>query len=130
MGLHVLAEGTADVLQWLSIPAWVTGLGVPLALWLRGTLLLRSDHDKAMAAQRQTCDAELAAEVQQRKALQDRIDHLVPDRDAWREAHAEAQRALQASERAAAALMETGQISLALLGALKDALAGREKAGG
>jgi len=53
----------------------------------------------------------------------------VVDRDAWREAHREETRARQAAEKAATALMETGQISLALLSALKDALSGRDEPG-
>jgi len=124
----------------LGVPVWLGGLAFVLWLWLGGKVVLSTDRDRALADHRTSCDAELAAvrgeadskvghTTRALERLQDRIDHLVVDRDAWREAHREEVRARQAAERAAAALMETGQISLALLSALKDALAGRPEAG-
>jgi hypothetical protein len=124
----------------LGVPVWLGGLAFVLWLWLGGKVVLATDRDKALADHRTSCDAELAAvrsEADSKVAtttaalgrLQDRIDHLVVDRDAWREAHREEVLARQAAERAAAALRDTGQISLALLAALKDALAGRPEAG-
>jgi hypothetical protein len=134
------APGAGEVIEWLGIPAWILGIGTVLVLWLRGVIMLTSDHRGTVEAQKAACAAEVAAirsetdarirEIERRAdALQDRNEHLVSDRDAWRDAHHEETRARQAAERAAAALMETGQISLALLGALKDALAGRPEAG-
>ena len=132
----------AEVISWLGIPAWIVGLGTVLWLWLRGVVMLTKDHREALAARSEACAAETdairseadskVAQVERRAdALQDRLDHLVVDRDAWRDAHHEEARARQAAERAAAALMETGQISLALLSALKDALGGhRPETGG
>lgn len=124
----------------LGIPVWLGGLAFLIWLWLRGVIILAKDHDAALIDRRTSCDAELTAvrsEAAGRVAsaeeavrrLADRIEHVVVDRDAWREAHREEVLARQAADRAAAALMETGQISLALLAALKDALAGRPEAG-
>lgn len=111
------------------MPVWLGGLAFVLWLWLGGKVMLSSDCDRRCAALEKAHAAELA-EVASRNAVQaDRIEALVVDRDAWREAHREETRARQAAERAAAALMETGQISLALLSALKDALAGRPNPG-
>jgi hypothetical protein len=140
-----------ELLTWLGIPSGIIGIGLPLLLWLRGTIMLTSDHTRQVAALeaahatalaecRRAADAELtaaqsAAEVQRTaeaatmRALQERLDHVVADRDAWRDAQQEEAAARAASERAAAALMEQGQVSLALLGALKDAL-GHRPAGG
>lgn len=132
--------GVGEVAAALGVPVWLGGFAFLIWLWLKGVIILAKDHDAAMAAARASCDTELAAvkataDVQATnakvrvEALTDRIDHLVVDRDAWREAHREEAMARQAAERAAAALMETGQVSLALLGALKDALAGRPEQG-
>lgn len=145
--LLLLAAGegppnAGEVITWLGIPAWIIGLGTVLWLWLRGVVMLTSDHRAALVARTVACDAQVeaiqaeadarVAEVERRvDGLQDRLDHVVVDRDAWRDAHHEEARARQAAERAAAALMETGQISLALLAALKDALGGhRPETGG
>lgn len=137
--------GAEELLQLLGIPSGIVGIGLPLLLWLRGTIMLTSNHEAAMATAaathaaatataRAACDAELQAvrsdagsKVAAAEALaaarQDRIEHLVVDRDAWRDAQREEAAARAASERAAAALMEQGQIVLALLSALKEALA-------
>lgn len=144
LALLLAAEGppnAGEVIEWLGIPAWILGIGTVLVLWLRGVIMLTSDHREALAAKDASCSSIVAAvkseadakvaEVQRRaEALSDRVEHLVVDRDAWREAQEEQARARQAAERAAAAAMESGQISLALLGALKDALAGKPETGG
>lgn len=133
--------GAGEVIEWLGIPAWILGIGTVLVLWLRGVIMLTSDHRTALAEKDESCHAVAAAvkseadarvaEAERRAALlADRVEHLVVDRDAWREAQEEQARARQAAERAAAAAMESGQISLALLAALKDALGGRPEAGG
>ncbi len=133
--------GAGEVIEWLGIPAWILGIATVLVLWLRGIVMLTSDHRTQMADKDETCRAIATAvkleadtrvkQVEQRaEVLTDRIDHLVVDRDAWREAQEEQARARQAAERAAAAAMESGQISLALLAALKDALGGRHEQGG
>lgn len=124
-----------EIIEWLGIPAWILGIALNLVLWLRGVIMLTSDHRDAVLLAETNCEEKIeaiqseadskVAEVERRSAtLTDRIEHLVVDRDAWRDAHHEEVKARQAAERAAAALMETGQISLALLSALKDALGG------
>ena len=138
--MMLAAEHLPEWAAALGVPVWIGGLAFVLWLWISGKVVLTTDRDKALTEHRASCDAELSAvrsEADSKVAttaaalarLQDRIDHLVVDRDAWREAHREEVLARQAAERAAAALMETGQISLALLAALKDALAGRPEAG-
>lgn len=144
LSVIVAAEGppnAGEVIEWLGIPAWILGIGTVLVLWLRGVIMLTSDHRTALAEKDASCEAVATAvrseadakvaEIERRaNALEDRVEHLVVDRDAWREAQEEQARARQAAERAAAAAMESGQISLALLAALKDALGGRPEAGG
>lgn len=90
---------------------------------------LRKTHADALAARDAAHASRLAEVVARVEQLDSRVQALVVDRDAWREAHHEETLARQASEKAAAALMETGQISLALLSALKDALGGRPDPG-
>lgn len=133
--------GAGEVIEWLGIPAWILGIGTVLVLWLRGVIMLTKDHrdvvaekdascERTVSAVRSEADAKIAEVTRRADALEDRIEHLVVDRDAWRDAEQEQARARQAAERAAAAAMESGQISLALLGALKDALGGRPEVGG
>ena len=128
----VVLGSTHDFPAWagaLGVPVWLGGLAFVLWLWLGGKVTRTSDCDATVAALAKSHATELA-EVEARAAvLENRVEALVVDRDAWREAHREETRARQAAEKAAAALMETGQISLALLSALKDALAGRPDPG-
>lgn len=128
----VLASNHDSFPTWagaLGVPVWLGGLAFVLWLWLGGKVTRTTDCDDRVAAL-ETAHAAEVAEVEARAdALQQRVDALVVDRDAWREAHREETRARQAAEKAATALMETGQISLALLSALKDALGGRADPG-
>lgn len=111
--------------SWLGVPLWIGGLAFLLWLWLSGRIMLRTDHEAAMTVERQRADEQVEAAELRVADLQNRVDHVVVDRDAWREAHdAEVQARLQA-EKAATALLESTNISLALLGALKDALGGK-----
>jgi hypothetical protein len=57
------------------------------------------------------------------KALQSRLEAVIADRDAWREAHRVEVGARQSAEKATSQLMESSNVSMALLAALKDALA-------
>lgn len=137
------AEGppnAGEVIEWLGIPAWILGIGTVLWLWLRGVIMLTKDHDAALVEKDHACeqistavrseaDAKVSEIERHNASIRDRLDHVVVDRDAWRDAYEEETRARQAAERAAAAAMESGQISLALLAALKDALAGRPETG-
>jgi hypothetical protein len=128
----VLLASSHDFPAWagaLGVPVWLGGLAFVLWLWLGGKVTRTSDCDARVVALQAAHDAELAEARLKADVLQERVDALVVDRDAWREAHREETRARQAAEKAAAALMETGQISLALLSALKDALAGRPNPG-
>ena len=128
----VLLASTHDFPAWagaLGVPVWLGGLAFVLWLWLGGKVQRTTDCDATVAALAKAHTAELAEVEARAEALQQRVEALVVDRDAWREAHREETRARQAAEKAAAALMETGQISLALLSALKDALAGRADPG-
>lgn len=140
-----LALFAAEIPEWVGIPSGILGLGLPLLLILRGTLMLTSEHDKQMAAERQRseivaktererCEAVAAAELRRASEqyeaaelrvvdLQNRVDHLIVDRNTWREACEAQAQARLASEHASAQLIEAQQLGLGLLAALKDALA-------
>ena len=113
----------------LGVPVWLGGAVFVLWLWLGGKVTRSSDCQATVDALSKAHAAEMAEVEARARSLSDRVEALVVDRDAWREAHREETRARQAAEKAAGALMETGQISLALLSALKDALAGRPDPG-
>ena len=106
----------------LGVPVWLGGAAILIWLLLTRRIVTSGERDDALAALQLAHDAELAEVENRAKALDDRVEALVVDRGAWRDAHREEAAARRAAEAAAAALMESGQISLALLSALKDAL--------
>jgi hypothetical protein len=122
----VLLGSAHDTLpEWaamLGVPVWLGGAAFLIWLLLTRKLVTRAERDEVLEALRVAHDSAMAEVEGRAGALANRVEALVVDRDAWREAHHEETRARQAAEKAAAALMESGQISLALLSALKDAL--------
>jgi hypothetical protein len=122
----VLLGSAHDTLpEWaamLGVPVWLGGAAFLIWLLLTRKLVTRAERDEVLEALRVAHDSVMAEVEGRAGALANRVEALVVDRDAWREAHHEETRARQAAEKAAAALMESGQISLALLSALKDAL--------
>lgn len=119
------AEGVPEWATYLGVPVWIGGLGLLLWLWLSGRVFTKATCDDRVAAAVAECDVERQGWGRERAALQARLDAVVADRDAWRATAKEEAEARQAAEKAAAALMESTNISLALLSALKDALQGR-----
>lgn len=108
----------------LGVPVWLGGAAILIWLLLTRRIVTSGERDDALAALQLAHDAETAEVENRATALTERVEALVVDRDAWRDAHREEAAARRAAEAAAAALMESGQISLALLSALKDALVG------
>lgn len=72
-----------------------------------------------------TAQAEAKAAELARLLIEQRLEAVIADRDAWRLAHSEEVDARRASEQATRNLMDVGQISLALLQALRDTVADR-----
>lgn len=135
--------GDASFPEWasvLGIPVWMGGAAFVIWLLLKRVLITSAEADARVAAaelradDRVTaatahCDLERAGWGRERSELTARIDTLIADRDAWHLAHGEETMARLAAERAAAALMESTNLSLALLAALKDALSSTERGG-
>lgn len=112
------AAGPQDFTEWaswLGVPLWVGGLGLLAWLLLSGRLRRREDCAELIAARTAECDQ-----------LADRLAAVIADRDAWREAAREEADARQASDRAAAQLMDSTNLSVQLLQALQEAMRGRE----
>lgn len=107
--------GIPDGVESLSV---IAALVTILSLWLRGTLKRSKDCDEQATAAAAAAKAQL-------DAVQTRLDAVVADRDAWREAQREEAEARRAAERMARDMMESTNISLALLSALKDMAAGK-----
>lgn len=131
---YLIVAADPPIPSWVGIPSGILGLGLPLVLILRGTLMLTSEHEKRLVLERQACqqvaDAELRRSQEQYESaelrvldLQNRVALAEADRDAWRTAHEAQAQARLAAEHAAAQLIEAQQLGLGLLGALKDALA-------
>lgn len=126
---------------WLTLVNGVIGgiaLGLILWLWLNGTLQRSKDCADRVAAlndshaieitlvQSAHADALTAlnlAHDNRVKLLLARLDAVVADRDAWRDAHNEEAAARRAAESATRQLMESGNIAMELLSALKDSMA-------
>lgn len=108
--------GSGDLPQWIQTGVALAAVGFFLGLWLKGFLRRTADVEREKAALKEVQDARVAA-------AQARIDALVADRDAWRTAHSEEAAARRAAEQSAQQLMETSNIALGLLSALKDVMA-------
>lgn len=117
-----MPDSGAEWASWLGIPVWIGGLGFVLWLWLTKKIMLVSDHDTALAVERRRADEQVESAELRVSDLQNRIDHLVVDRDAWREAHDAEVEARVAAEKAAAKLLETSDLSVRLLDALTESL--------
>lgn len=126
--LLLAAEGPPlpELAGWLGIPVWLGGLAFLLWLLLGGRLVRREDCDARVTAAVQAKQLEWDAEKGQADArlteMSARLTAVVADRDAWRDAHGAEVEARRAAEHAAGKLMETGNLSLALLDALKTQL--------
>lgn len=127
----VIASGAGD-----SWPTWVvlpTNLGaVGLLLWLQltGRQMRREDADAMVAAERARGDervtectartAEREAELGRREAmLTDRLDAVVADRNAWREAHHQEVEARRTAEASTVKLLSATDVTVRLLDALE-----------
>jgi hypothetical protein len=131
----------SDLPAWLNLVNGIGALGVTMLvlwLWLNGVLvrgkdvdvrlkerddahareieLIRSGHADSVTALNLANDNRV-------KMLTARLDAVVADRDAWREASQEEAAARRAAESATLQLMESTNVTMALLSALKDSLA-------
>lgn len=120
-----------DIITALGIPAWVIGLGLALFLILKGTLVLGSDADERTRVATKAATAVAEAEKSQltirANELNARLDALIADRNAWRDAHGAEVEARRAAENTAAKLLDTGNLALALLEALKEQVGERRR---
>lgn len=130
-----------DLPAWVNLVNGIGALGVTfivLWLWLNGVLvrgkdvevrlkerddshareveLIQSAHGDSVTALNLSHDNRV-------RMLTARLDAVVADRDAWREASQEEAAARRAAESATLQLMESSNITMALLSALKDSLA-------
>lgn len=130
-----------DLPAWLGLLNSIVGglvLGLVLWLWLTGILVRGADVEVRLQertdAHTATVEALKVAHDAAQKSLEDshksrvqaltaRLDAVVADRDAWRTAHGEEVTARRTAEANTAQMLESSNIALGLLGALKDALA-------
>lgn len=131
----------SDLQQWIQLVSGVVGgvgLGILVFLMVKGIIVTATSADERVRVQQQSCETQVMliqsshadaltavnlAQDNRVKALTQRLDAVVADRDAWREAHSEEAGARRAAESATRQLMESGNVTMALLSALKDALA-------
>lgn len=112
----------------VGVPLWIGGLGFLLWLWLSGRVMRTTDHQAALAAERQRTDEQVESAELRVADLQNRVEHLVVDRDAWREAHDAEVAARLAAEKAAAKLLDATNVSAKLIDALTKAIPGGRRA--
>lgn len=126
-----------------GLPQWLTSAGVigtlilVLGLWIRGTLLRAKDCDARVQELKESHTRELAlirdahadqltalnlAHDNRVKMLTQRLDAVVADRDAWRQAHSDEAEARRVGEHVNSQLMESTNVTMALLSALRESL--------
>lgn len=118
----VLADTGAAWPAWIALPANLACVSLLLWLVLTGKLYRAEDMQAAVAAERARGDERVAAEHAQLVQLQDRVDALVADRDAWRVAHTAEVEARRLAEGASAKLLESTSVTVRLLDALERSL--------
>lgn len=107
--------------MWEDVPKWANDLGaigaliLVLGLWLSGRLVRRSDCDDLLKA-------ELEGVIRERDHLEQQRDQALADVKAWREACRTAGETAAAAQSATRALLDANNISIGLLGALRDSL--------
>lgn len=130
-----------DLPAWVNLVNGIGALGVTfivLWLWLNGVLVRGKDvevrlkeRDSSHAREVELIQSAHADSVtalnlshdNRVRMLTARLDAVVADRDAWREASQEEAAARRAAESATLQLMESTNVTMALLSALKDSLA-------
>lgn len=113
----------------IGVPLWIGGLAFMLWLWLSGRVMLAKDHQAALALERKRADEQVESAELRVADLQNRVEHLVVDRDAWREAHDAEVAARLAAEKAASKLLEASNVSVKLIDALTKALPPHRRGG-
>lgn len=135
--------------SWAQTGIAISVLMAFAVLWIRGSIVTAGDRRDAVAAAKEAAEATLKVTIEAHhqevmqlndahadtltalnlahdnrvRLLTQRLDGVLADRDAWREAHADEAAARRAAETATRHLMESSNVSLGLLAALKDALA-------
>lgn len=110
-------------------PQWADTIGVVgicivvVGLWLKGVLVRRADCDAIWSAKVDGLESEVAL-------LQDHVDGLIADRDAWRSAHKMQADATHSAEMAARALIDSHNVSTQLLAALMSTVGAKERGDG
>lgn len=137
-----------DLQAWLQALSGVVGgvgLGILVFLLVKGIIVTATAADERVRVQQEACDKQLGliqaahadtltalnlAHDNRVRQLTQRLDAIVADRDAWHEAYTEEAAARRAAETATRQLMESGNVTMALLSALKDSLARTPPASG
>lgn len=134
MLLGAAGEAAAPWPQWVVLPVQLGALLLLLYLWLSGRLLRKEETERALAAERRAADdrvegiralaeARVAAAEAVTAELRLRVQALVIDRDAWRQAHSAEVEALQHAERASLELMQSSTVTIRLLEAVERMIA-------
>lgn len=128
--LYAAGTGDAPWPDWLALPANLGAVALLLWLMLTGRQVRREDVTALLAAERARgdervaeCDARSAerlAELGKRETmLTDRLDAVIADRNAWREAHHQEVEARHTAEASTAKLLSATDVTVRLLDALE-----------
>lgn len=126
----VLAADEAPWPSWLALPANLGAVALLLWLQLTGKQYRREDALAMVAAERARGDERVAdcekrnlerlADSQKRyEILETRLDAVVADRNAWREAHHQEVQARASAEQATTKLLSATDVTVRLLDALE-----------
>lgn len=133
----IFAAGDPGFPEWVSSTGTLAVLIGIVALFLRGDLVTSKDVDRRLAQHQETCDAEMAAKdveiggkTSENALLRSQLDELRTDRDRWREAAEESNRALALAESTTEKALESSKMGTALLAALQTALERGYQSGG
>jgi len=118
----VIAVGDPGFPEWLSSGGSLAVLIGVVGLFLSGKITTAKDVEERLEQHRHTCDAELLAASTRIELLSNHLADVTQDRDKWREAAEEANRALAMAESTTEKALESGRMATALLAALQTAL--------
>lgn len=118
----VLADAGPAWPAWIALPANLACVSLLLWLVLTGKLYRVEDMDRAVAAERARGDERVKAAEDRYRVLHERVEAVVTDRDAWRDAHTAEVEARRLAEGASAKLLESTSVTVRLLDALERSL--------
>lgn len=130
----ILADESAPWPSWLALPANLGAVALLLWLQLTGRQVRREDVERLLTAERtraeermKDCEARNQERLVERDrlhaALETRLDAVVADRNAWREAHHQEVQARSTAEQATQKLLSATDVTVRLLDALERSVA-------